>query len=132
MRKLRPLIVAVLLLPALIAGCGGSEVEYEQVKAEPPALDVPGDTAALSKGSSTADDAQADETPTPTPTAEGGTGTAAPPAAAAPTTPSTGTGGAAPEAQQPATEEQPENTGGAGADEGLDQFCADNPGACDG
>ena len=133
MSRLRPALLTLLLLPALIAGCGGSEVEYEQVNSAPPVLEIPqgSNTGGLSAGEDAGDeDANAEKTPTPTPTATDGT-TVAPAPTAAPETAAPETGGAAPETEQPAPETAPEDTGGAGADEGLDQFCADNPGACD-
>ena len=134
MRRLRPAVLLVLsLLSIVIAGCGGGEVEYEQVTAKPPVIPIPDGSATgdLSAGEDAGgEDANAEKTPTPTPTATGGTGaTAAPPAATA--APPTDTGGAAPEEEQPA-QEQPEDTGGAQADDQFDPFCADNPGACDG
>ena len=142
MRRHRLLLLLVILaVSALAGGCGGGGVEYEQVKAAPPVLEIPdgSNTGSLASGEDAGnedDDPDADETPTPTPTAAGDTGATAapvaPPTGTGTTAPPTDTGGAAPETEQPAQPEQPQDTGGAGADAELDQFCADNPGACDG
>ena len=132
----RPALLALLLALALLAaGCGGAEVAYQEVKLPPPTLTVPdeGDAPAAD------DDPDADETPTPTPTPADGTaggttggttpGTTGGTTGGA-TTPGT-TGGTSTPAPQ-ATQAPSQDTGGATADEGLDQFCADNPGACEG
>ena len=133
----RTALIPLLLCAALLAGCGGGEVAYDEVKLPPPTLTVPKD----STGSSTS--ARADETPTPSPTPTGTPGASSGTtggATAGGTTSggttsggatsggaTTGTGGATTQ-----TQTQPQDTGGASPDEGLDQFCADNPGACDG
>src|SRR5215207_6200382 len=81
------------------AGCGGSELDYQEVPGPP--VDVPIPSGSVGGGSSAGDDASA--TPTPTPTAESGatpapddqsgaTGTA--PSASTDTGAATGTGGA--------------------------------------
>ena len=135
MGRMRPhhLIALIVLLAFAAAGCGGNQISADEVSANPPVLPLPeGGTTASSSlrenaGNDDADegdedaDADPDADATATPTAEAGAGTPAPPAATA--TPAPTTGGAAPQ-------QDPEATGGAQADEGLDQFCADNPGAC--
>ena len=136
MRFARLPSLLILLLAALLAGCGADRISAEQVKVDPPTLTIPSDpeaapgaTTADSDDESDEDDADGDETdatPTADPATSGGTSSGA-------TTPGT-TGGsaptAAPTAEPTATAAPPEDTGGATADEGLDQFCADNPGAC--
>lgn len=128
MGRTRPLLfslIAVLLLGA--SGCGGNQISADEVTSDPPALELPeGGTTASTQlqedaGSDDEDEPDEDATPTPTPTASGGTA----PAPAATPTPAPATGGT-----QPQQQAAPEDTGGATADEGLDQFCADNPGAC--
>jgi hypothetical protein len=135
-KALIPLLFAAVLLP----GCGGGDVSYEEVKLPPPTLTVP-------KDSGTTSTASAGKTPTPTPTptttpeassgtsSSGTTGSTGGTSASGGTTSggttsgsgTTGTGGTGTQ-----TQTQPQDTGGASPDEGLDQFCADNPGACDG
>jgi hypothetical protein len=124
-------IAALLALAGVTAlvGCGGGEVSYTEVKAAPPALAIPADTggavATRTPGASTS--------ATPTPTAAAGTSSSGSTTTTAPSTSGTGTttgqatGGAAPTATS-----TPQNTGGASPDQGLDQFCKDNPGACTG
>jgi hypothetical protein len=133
----RKALTPVLLAAALFAaGCGGSEVAYEEVDLPPATITVPKDT-----GSSSSADASKTPEPTPTPTvtpdASGGTGTGAATGGttAGGTTSGGTTAGGTTEDTGGAptqTQTQPEDTGGASPDEGLDQFCADNPGACDG
>ena len=130
---MRPAVLAALLcLAALVAGCGGSEVQAEEVPGGPVTVALPSGTDPADVGDddtdadSTADadaDSTGDDADAPTPTDPG---TAVAPtdtgAAAAPVPEAT----AAPAEPQ----EDPAATGGADADAGLDQFCADNPGAC--
>ena len=129
----RKALIPLLFAAALFAtGCGGGAVAYEEVDLPPATITVPSDT-----GTTASADADATATPTTTPTAtpdaSGGTtsgGTTEDSGAAAPTQAEEApqdTGGAT-----TPTEEAPQDTGGASPDEGLDQFCADNPGACDG
>jgi hypothetical protein len=136
----RTALIPFLLTAALLAGCGGSDVAYNEVDLPPQTITVPKDS-----GSSGSSSASASETPTPTPTptvtpgassgtSSGGTssgGTTSPGTTSGGTTSggtTTGTGGAGTQTQtQPS-----QDTGGASPDQGLDQFCADNPGACDG
>jgi len=135
MRHARPFTLLLILATALLTGCGGNQITADEVPLEPPALSLPDNPdAAPGAGGGSGDvadaDADADATPTPEAdaagttsggtssggTAPGSTGGTTPPPAATPTPAAT---------QAPA-----EDTGGAQADEGLDQFCADNPGAC--
>ena len=132
MRFARRSSLLIIVLASLLAGCGGNQIAADEVPVDPPVLTIPTDEDAA-PGATSADtddtseddgDADADATTTPEPTAEPGTGGAP---AGGGTTPG-GTGGTAP--TPTATAAPPEDTGGAQADEGLDQFCADNPGAC--
>ena len=136
MRFARLPSLLLILFAALLAGCGGDRLAAEEVTVDPPTLTIPSDPEAA-PGATTADaddenaeeDADGDEadaTPTADPAAGGGTSSGA-------TTPAPSGGSAAtpaPTAEPTATAAPPEDTGGATADEGLDQFCADNPGAC--
>ena len=130
MRFARLSSLLILLLAALLSGCGGNQITAEEVPVDPPTLTIPSNPDAA-PGASTADadddnaedDADGDEadaTPTADPATSGGTSSGTTGGSAA--TP-------APTAEPTATA-APEDTGGATADEGLDQFCADNPGAC--
>jgi hypothetical protein len=140
MRRARPVLIALCAVAALtVAGCGGPDIAYREVTSPPPTLPVPRDADTLASPSASA-------TPTVTPTATAASGTTSSgttstgatstggtaPAPAATTAPSTGTGGTT--GGTGTTQQQPsgQDTGGATADQGLDQFCADNPGACDG
>jgi hypothetical protein len=136
MRFARRSPLLLILLAALLAGCGGNQIAADEVPVDPPVLTIPTDADAA-PGATTADsndaeqtdkDADADADADATPTAEPGTGGAATSSGG-----SGSTGGTAatpaPTAAATATA-PPEDTGGATADEGLDQFCADNPGAC--
>lgn len=143
-------IVLVLALTALVSGCGGADVAYTEVESAPEGLPIPdGAVSAPAAGvDEDADDRNGNVTTgRPTPTAEAVAPTdgavAAPTAAAttapvAPTDPvvpedttDDDTGAAAPPpVEEEATAVPPSDTGGAVAP-GNDQFCADNPGACD-
>ena len=63
MRHLRKTLLAIIAVLALAAaGCGGSEVDADEVPGNPPALTVPSDTELESGGSDEADaDAATDE-----------------------------------------------------------------------
>jgi hypothetical protein len=129
MRFVRRTPLLLLVLSALLAGCGGNQIAADEVPVEPPVLTIPTDAeaapgaAAATEDDTSSGDEDADADATPTPTADAGTSGAG-------TTGGT-TGGTAPAATPtPAATTAPNNTGGAQADEGLDQFCADNPGAC--
>jgi hypothetical protein len=145
--RARPVLLALCAALTLgVAGCGGSDVGYEEVTSPPPTLPIPNNNAAASPSSTP--DANASPTATPTATASSGassgastggtssgTGTTTAPAPTATTAPSTGTGtGTGGTTTGGGTTQQQSSgadTGGATADQGLDQFCADNPGACD-
>jgi hypothetical protein len=147
-------VAAALLAVVLLAGCGGSDIAYAPVESPPETLPIPDGTTPTDTSTAAADDngnvTTGKTTPTPEPVTSTDTGattlpedttgtdtttvpetppaTAPAPAAPEDTTTDDATGGAAPPAAP-----TPENgTGGATADEGLDQFCADNPGACNG
>ena len=119
------LAVGVIML-ALIAGCGGSPVAYEEAPGDPVELTVPGDGSALAPASATA-------TPTPTPDDDASQEPSAEPQA--------------PETQEPETPQEttPEGTEGGGTEapagegesdgttpdsEASEEFCTHNPGAC--
>lgn len=133
--RLAPRIAAAITLLALVvAGCGGSSVAYREVPGGPAELKVPGNAEGFSSAATPTptEDADAEETPdadaeaTSTPdtsstgeqpaddtgtaegTTEGGT--------EAPATEGDGTGGTAPQDGTPP--------------EGLEDYCAENPGAC--
>lgn len=130
---LRSSIAAMLAVVALgLVACGSDDGVGDRVPKSTPDLTVPGgDALAAGSQSGGTGTTSTDATTTPGATTAAGTGAAAPaPAQGAPaqTTPQgAGTGGAAPQQQQPA---QPDAgaTGGAS----LEDFCADNPGACPG
>jgi hypothetical protein len=134
MRFARRSSLLLILLSALLAGCGGNQIAADEVPVDPPVLTIPSDpdaapgatTAGTDDADKTDQDADADATPTAEPGTSGSTSSGG-------TTSSGSTGGTAatpaPTAAATATA-APEDTGGATADEGLDQFCADNPGAC--
>src|SRR5215208_110845 len=127
------------------AGCGGSEIDYQEVPGPP--VDVPIPSGSGSAGGSAASD-DASSTPTPTPTAEPGATTApsdqsgatgADPAASTDSGAATGTGGTGTAgndsggATAPATDDSASNDTAppAGSDaEQFEAFCAQNPGAC--
>lgn len=131
MRFTRPATLILLLLTGLLAGCGGNQIAADEVPVDPPVLTIPADSdfapgKAASADPSTSTSASASATPTPTTAA--GTTSSGTSSGTSGTTGGTSTGGAA---ATPAATATPGNTGGAGTtDEGLDQFCADNPGAC--
>jgi hypothetical protein len=141
-------VLPLLLLFALLAGCGGSDIAYTEVKSDPATLPIPQDQGSAAAASSTAGPTGADGVTTKktgaTDTAASGTSTTgttttgtsttgtttAPSTTTTTTEPSTDTsgttGGTTP--TTPSTTTPPSSsTGGATAD---DQFCADNPGAC--
>ena len=132
-------LLCTVALTAGIAGCGGSEVDYQEVPGPP--VDVPIPTATIESASS----GDASATPTPTATAEpggttapsdqsGATGTA--PSASTDTgaTDTTGTSGTdSGGATAPAEEDSASNDTAppAGSDaQQFEDFCAQNPGAC--
>jgi hypothetical protein len=136
MRFARRAPLLLVALAALLAGCGGNQIAADEVTVDPPVLTIPTDEGAAPSAAVTGKDADADKTDeestdadaeaTAAATAEPGTGGGT---AATPAPSGGGTGGAQAEATAAPTQ-APAETGGAQADEGLDQFCADNPGAC--
>jgi hypothetical protein len=124
------------------AGCGGSEVDYQEVPGPPADVTIPSDTSSLGDTS-----ASGDATPTPTPTAtaepggttapdsqSGSTGTAPSTSAGTGTTGTTGTsgtdsGGASAPAQQDSASNDTAPPAGSDAQQ-FEDFCAQNPGAC--
>jgi hypothetical protein len=131
MRFVRPATLISLLAAGLLTGCGGNQIAADEVPVDPPVLTVPADADAAPGKAADADatatpGADATATPDSSGTSSGTTGATAPSASGG--TGGTASGGAA---ATPAPTQAPAETGGAGAtDEGLDQFCADNPGAC--
>ena len=131
-------LLCTLALVAGAAGCGGSELEYEEVPGQPVEVAVPDETVS---GSDTGD-ADADATPTPTATAEPG-GTTAPSdqSGSTDTAPSTSTdsassgttdadsGGATAPAQEDSAANDTAPPAGSEAQQ-FEDFCAQNPGAC--
>ena len=132
---------ALLCTAALVAGaagCGGSELDYQEVPGPPAAVPIPTETVSDSASG------DANATPTPTATAEPG-GTTAPSDQSGSTgssgTTDSGTGTAATGttgtdsggATAPAEEDSAANDTAppAGSDaEQFEDFCAQNPGAC--
>jgi hypothetical protein len=124
------------------AGCGGSEVDYQEVPGPPADVTIPSDTSSLGDSG-----ASADATPTPTPTAaaepggttapdtqSGSTGTTPSTSTGSGTTGTTGTsgtdsGGASAPAQQDSASNDTAPPAGSDA-QGFEDFCAQNPGAC--
>ena len=121
-----PAVVAV-LLALTIAGCGGSQVEYQEVPGDPAEITLPDRTpAADTEADETEDDAAVDEaTPEPTATPAGETGAA--------TDGTTGDEAAAVEATPAPAEDEPETdeppVPGSDA-ERFEDFCEQNAGAC--
>ena len=124
------------------AGCGGSEVDYQEVPGPPADVAIPSDSSSLGDSSASGD---ATATPTPTATAEpggttapdsqsGSTGTAPSTSAGTGTTGTTGTsgtdsGGASAPAQQDSASNDTAPPAGSDAQQ-FEDFCAQNPGAC--
>jgi hypothetical protein len=125
MRSARPTLAAALTLLALVllAGCGGNQIEADQVQASPPTLTIPKDDTAPAE-----DTPDADETATPTPTPTVDPAVAAAPTQAPATAP--GTGGAGATTGEAPADTGNANPGGAQAEENFDTFCQENPGAC--
>ena len=133
-------LLCTVALAAGVVGCGGSELDYEEVPGPPVEVSIPSET--VEAGAS--GDADADATPTPTATAEpgsttapsdqsGATGTA--PSADTGTDPaSSGTsdpdsGGATAPAQEDSATNDTAPPAGSEAQQ-FEDFCAQNPGAC--
>jgi hypothetical protein len=130
-RSPRPLILALAALALAAAGCGGSEVDADEVPAGPPALVVPSDSELAADSGSGADettDGTTDETTDPDAADQDSTGdgTAAP---AEPVEPSGGT--TAPDAAAPEdTTADPAQPEPGSAPEQFESFCEQNAGAC--
>ena len=122
-----PAVVAVLLALS-VAGCGGSQVDYQEVPGDPAEITLPDRTPAADPEAAEAeDDAAVDEATTPEPTATpaGETGAA--------TDGTTGDEAAAVEATPAPAEDGPETdeppVPGSDA-ERFEDFCEQNAGAC--
>ena len=131
----RRLTIVAVSLALGAAGCGGSEVEYQEVPGDPAEITLPDRTpAADATASGTEEDASAEEaTPTATATPSDATGTS---------TDGATTDGATTE--EPATAEATPTPAAAAADgettdeppvpgsdaERFEDFCAQNAGAC--
>jgi hypothetical protein len=128
----------------LLTGCGGGEVAYTEVKSDPPTLPIPHDQGTAADTSGVTGPTGTDGVTTKPTDATSTTGTSTTGTTTAPSTttgtttapstttgtttqPSTSntTGGTTP--STPSTTSPSSGTGGASPD---DQFCADNPGAC--
>ena len=128
MRLVPRLAVPVIAL-AFAAGCGGSQVAYQEVPGDPVELSVPGDASALAPAAPTA-------TPTPTPAADATEDAPAPRRRPAPEAPDDdaprplrrATAGGGTEA--PAGEEGTRPTRRPDAEASSRTFCTHNPGAC--
>ena len=130
-------LLCTIALAAFAAGCGGSELDYEEVPGPPAEVSIPSET--VESGGASAD---ANATPTPTATAEPGSTTAPDDQSGATgTAPSTGTGTASTGtggtdsggATAPAEEDSATNDTAppAGSEaQQFEDFCAQNPGAC--
>ena len=121
-------------LAAGAAGCGGSEVEYEEVPGPPVEVAVPSETVESAAGG------DATPTPTPTATAEPGADTAPSDQSGSTTEPSTGSGtstgpagtdsgGATAPAEEDSAANDTAPPAGSEAQQ-FEDFCAQNPGAC--
>ena len=134
-------LLCTVALAAGVSGCGGSEVDYQEVPGPPVDVAIPSDTSSLG------DSASGDATPTPTPTAtpepgsttapsdqSGSTGTAPSAGTGTGTTGTTGTsgtdsGGATAPAQEDSASNDTAPPAGSDAQQ-FEDFCAQNPGAC--
>ncbi len=127
-----------LLLTAALAagavGCGGSEVDYQEVPGPPVEVTIPSESVDSAAGG------DATPTPTPTATAEPGATTAPSDQSGSTTEPSAGTGtstdaagtdsgGATAPAQEDSASNDTAPPAGSEAQQ-FEDFCAQNPGAC--
>jgi hypothetical protein len=125
-RLAAPFVVLMLI----VAGCGGANVEVQEVPGDPVSLSVPGNTAALAPQAT----ATATGTATPTPTTDTTSGATTGQAPTDQSSASTGTGTAGGGTAAPsdgtdsATNDQPPPAGAPAQD--FEEFCAQNPGAC--
>ena len=130
-------LLCTVALAAFAAGCGGSEVDYEEVPGPPVEVSIPSETV------ESGGNADADATPTPTATPEpgsttapsdqrGSTGTAPSPDTgdtASSDTSGTDSGGATAPAQEDSATNDTAPPAGSEAQQ-FEDFCAQNPGAC--
>jgi hypothetical protein len=131
-------LLCTIALAAFATGCGGSELDYEEVPGPPVEVSIPSET--VESGGS----ADADATPTPTATAEPGSTTApsdqSGDTGAAPSTGSgtasagtdtsgTDSGGATAPAEEDSATNDTAPPAGSEAQQ-FEDFCAQNPGAC--
>ena len=137
-------LLCTVALAAGAVGCGGSELDYQEVPGPPVDVAVPSDATSLGDS---AGDGDADATPTPTaepggttaPSDQSGAAGTAPsanadPGAATGTAPSTGaaapdSGGATAPAQDDSAANDTAPPAGSDAEQ-FEDFCAQNPGAC--
>ncbi len=133
-------LLCTVAMAAGAAGCGGSELDYQEVPGPPVEVAIPSET--VEAGASGDADADADATPTPTATAEPGSTTApSDQSGATDAAPSTGTdpassgtsdtdsGGATAPAQEDSATNDTAPPAGSEAQQ-FEDFCAQNPGAC--
>jgi hypothetical protein len=129
------MLLALALAPVL-AGCGGADVELEEVPGPPATVPVPSSPdEAPSAATPSGDEAQGEGEATPTPEGEetpapeeSGSAPEAQPDTASGTT-EEGGGAAAPEAAPDSPENDQAPPAGSDAEQ-FEDFCAQNPGAC--
>lgn len=119
---MRLALTAAVIAALALSGCGGEQLEADEVPGAPAALTLPPDEGLPTPAADA--DGDADATPTPTPTADASAGTTGGTTAAPAVTP------AAPATGTTTTQAPTSTTGGAGADGNFEDFCAQNPGAC--
>jgi hypothetical protein len=138
-RSSRTIILVLAALAVAATGCGGSDVDADEVPGAPPALTVPSDSELESGG---ADEADAEATATPEESSdeavEPDAATEDPAAATEPVVPEETAdpsgGAAAPESQAAAPEEdtteEPAQPPADSPPEQFESFCEQNAGAC--
>lgn len=122
--RLAPRLAVPFMLLALVAGCGGSQVAFEEAPGDPVELKVPGDASALAPAAATAT-ATPDATEEPASEQSASTAPAAEPTAEAPAQEQ-------PQASEEGGTAAPDD-GGQGQtpdSDASEEFCANNPGAC--